>query len=912
MADSALKTAKKIFSVFDGSPEKFWDFLQVLKAARSESVASGNAGDYDPDADGMSAGMRTLHLLNMEMQPKIREAMKNGGDVSRLYDCYRESLLFSAPWYFEQFMLFMELDRPPKDKFYAPRQKTFKKHGFVQAMQALEDGELDELFLSCPPRVGKALANDTPVLTRKGWKKHGDLVVGDEVIGLDGRFKKVIAVHPKCELDVMVEFSNGEKIQCHENHEWLLYDHQRKKNTLRETWDYEQDWIESGEPGKRGHRYRFLLPKRGYIEGEHKDLPLDPYTLGVWLGDGTNKNPTISNPDCDKAIIDRIARNGNAPKWETRHKTTGVMYYGFGFREALQSMGMCHSRRALPKHIPDKYMTASIEQRLDLLAGLLDTDGTYTRREKRYHYTTVDEALRDGFIELVSTFGWRASVTAHEPCVSSSGVCGRKTVYDIGFCPDCVIPCELERKRNAEFAKKRGISLKSITRVEPKEGNCITVEGDGMYLAGKTLVPTHNTTLVRLFNVWEAGKHPNRSNLYSVFSDTVARSYYSGILEFITDTFTYNFNEVFPGTTIVSKNAQDLTVNLGRKTVFPTITARSIEGALNGSCDCNNLLLGDDLLEGIEEAMSKDRLIKKWSKVDNNLLTRAKEGCKFLWIGTRWSLLDPIGIRLELLERDEKYKNRRYKVINIPALDENDESNFDYDYGVGFSTEYFQQRRASFEHNNDVQSWLAQYMGQPVERSGMVFAPGEFRFYNGVLPEEQPVRRFMCVDPAFGGGDFVAAAACIMYANDDIYIPDVVYSNEMKDLTMPMLANLIKQNKIEYCEIEANKTLESYVLEFQQLLRDNGIRCTVTSKPASTRTSKHERIKDKSSDIKAHMIFLEANCRRTHYQKFMDNVYGFRMLDDKQHDDAPDCLAMSIASVFHFNNNYAYAFTRRF
>ena len=127
-----------------------------------------------------------------------------------------------------------------------------------------------------------------------------------------------------------------------------------------------------------------------------------------------------------------------------------------------------------------------------------------------------------------------------------------------------------------------------------------------------------------------------------------------------------------------------------------------------------------------------------------------------------------------------------------------------------------------------------------------------------------------------------------------------------------MLADMIRRYKIEYCEIEANKVLESYVLEFQQLLRNMGIRCTVVSKPANTLTHKHDRIKDKSTDIKSHMIFLEANNRRTHYQKFMDNVYAFRLLDDRQHDDAPDVLAMSIASVFHFSNNYAYAFTRRF
>lgn len=151
--------------------------------------------------------------------------------------------------------------------------------------------------------------------------------------------------------------------------------------------------------------------------------------------------------------------------------------------------------------------------------------------------------------------------------------------------------------------------------------------------------------------------------------------------------------------------------------------------------------------------------VSAWSKVDNNLLPRAKEKAKILWCGTRWSMIDPAGLRMELLENDERFVNRRYEIINLSALDENDESQFDYDYGVGFSSEYYRMRRASFERNNDMASWDAQYMGEPIERDGALFAPGDFRYYNGVLPEGEPDRVFMAVDPAFGG-DFVASSVC--------------------------------------------------------------------------------------------------------------------------------------------------------
>lgn len=466
---------------------------------------------------------------------------------------------------------------------------------------------------------------------------------------------------------------------------------------------------------------------------------------------------------------------------------------------------------------------------------------------------------------------------------------------------------EVDRPARERFYQPRKKQLKPIVEaLQALEDN----ELDELFLSQPPR--TGKTTLVLFYVTWLIGKHPEQSNLYCTFSDGVAKVFYSGILEIITDPVTYHWKNVFPHSPLVSKNAADYTVNIQKKNRYPSITCRSIDGTLNGACDCSGLLIGDDLCSGYEEAISKDRMIRLWGKVDNNMLPRAKQTAKHLWIGTRWSVIDPEGLRISLLESDKKFENVRYKVVNVPALDENDESNFDYDYGVGFDTAYYHQRRASFEHNDDMASWFAQYMGQPVERMGTLFTAGEVRFYNGELPSKVPVRRFMAVDPAFGGGDAVAAPVCLMYDDDDIYIPEVVYSFEGKRITMELLAQAIQNYGIELVQFEANKTLESYVQEFQNLLRERKIRCTVQMKPASTNKSKHQRIMDKASDIRDHMVFLEANIRKKHYQQFIDNVYSFKVYDEKQHDDAPDSLAMAISMVFRFNNNYAYTFRRMF
>ncbi len=170
-------------------------------------------------------------------------------------------------------------------------------------------------------------------------------------------------------------------------------------------------------------------------------------------------------------------------------------------------------------------------------------------------------------------------------------------------------------------------------------------------------------------------------------------------------------------------------------------------------------------------------------------------------------MIDPAGLRMELLQNDERFKNRRVKYINLSALDENDESRFDYDYGVGFSTEFYQQRRASFERNNDMASWLAQYMGQSIEREGALFTPNELRYFNGELPYGEPDRIFMVVDPAFGGGDFVASPVCYQYG-EDIFVPVVVYDDGDKKITQPLLANTVIRHSVQAMQIEANKSTE--------------------------------------------------------------------------------------------------------
>ena len=406
------------------------------------------------------------------------------------------------------------------------------------------------------------------------------------------------------------------------------------------------------------------------------------------------------------------------------------------------------------------------------------------------------------------------------------------------------------------------------------------------------------TTIVMMFMLWVMLRDSERSNLYSSFSDTVASTFYTGLLELLTDSETYRWKQIFPECSLASTNARDNLINIDRKKKYASFTSRSLYGTLNGAVDCNGYMACDDLISGIEEAMNKDRLNSAWAKVDNNLLPRGKQGTKKLWIGTRWSMIDPIARRIDLLENDPRCSGIRYSVINFPALDKDDESNFEYACEVGFNTDYFHQRRASFERNGDIASWLAQYMGEPVERDGSVFSPDEMQYYNGELPTGiDPDRVFIAVDPAWGGGDYVAAPVCYQY-NDTIYIHDVIFDNSDKRVTIPKIISAAIENEASAIFVEATKMTSGYTEEINTGLREKNKKLNVQSTTKHwTGKGKEQRIFDLAPNIRETMVFRQSGCRSKEYEQFMQNVFSFTITGKAKHDDAPDslCIALSMA-----------------
>lgn len=395
--------------------------------------------------------------------------------------------------------------------------------------------------------------------------------------------------------------------------------------------------------------------------------------------------------------------------------------------------------------------------------------------------------------------------------------------------------------------------------------------------------------IITLAMSWHCAKDAEKSNLYVTYKEGLGGAFLTGVMEIWTDP-TYCFSDVFSKVKVADTDSKNHKVDLVRKKKYKTLSGKGLESGLNGEYDAYGWMVLDDILEGIQDVLNPDTLKRKQIIFDNNVMSRKKEQCKLIHNGTIWSLHDLYSDRLDFLQNNPEAKNIRYEILKIPALDENDESNFDYDYGVGYTTQYYRTLRAKFEENDDMASWYAQYQQEPIERDGAVFNPEHMRFYNGVLPEEEPYRICAACDVALGGEDYLASAVAYMYEDGSIYIDDVVFDNSEKKITKPKVANMFIDNDVGSAFFEANQGGEGYKDEIEELLKKKGRKINLRSEYAPTNMRKEQRIWDKAGSIRE-FYFRDVGCRSHEYRKFMTNLYSFTVTGKNKHDDAADCLA---------------------
>lgn len=457
---------------------------------------------------------------------------------------------------------------------------------------------------------------------------------------------------------------------------------------------------------------------------------------------------------------------------------------------------------------------------------------------------------------------------------------------------------ELNREAKKRFYQPRRKVLKTV--VDDLQALCVD---DKLDLLAVSLPPgSGKTTLALFFLAFLAGREPNSPILTGSHSNAFIRGCYDEVLRLVDPQGEYLWHDVFPGISVSGTNAKDCRIDFDKRQRFETLEFTSIGTGNAGLYRAATLLYCDDLVSGIEVALSKERLDKLWETYTTDLRQRKiGDHCKELHIATRWSVHDVIG----RLEREYE-KNDRAKFIRIPAMDENDESNFDYQYGVGFSTKFYREQRDIM----DSVSWKALYMNQPIEREGLVYHPDELRrFFE--LPREEPDAIIGVCDTKDKGNDYAFLPVGYVYGQD-YYIADCVCDNGLPDTVDARLTDILVRDKVKACRFESNSAGRRVAEKIQGEVKRLGGVTNITTK--FTTANKETKIIVNSAWIKAHCLFLDESKykRNTDYGRMMDMLCSYTVAGKNKHDDVPDGMAMFAEFAQSLNGAAVEVFSRPF
>lgn len=393
---------------------------------------------------------------------------------------------------------------------------------------------------------------------------------------------------------------------------------------------------------------------------------------------------------------------------------------------------------------------------------------------------------------------------------------------------------------------------------------------------------TGKTTLGEFFISFVMGHYPNTPNLMSSHSGFMTRMFYDAVLNIITSN-EYCWSDVFPDAVFEGNNAKEETINLGRWQPFKTLTCRPIRGSLTGVTRCEGFLYVDDLVSGIEEALSIDRLDKLYGEYTTDLKSRKKKKAKEIHIATRWSVHDVIG-RLERMYEG----NPRAEFIAVPDIDpQTGKSNFDYDYDVGFDEKYFHDMEMSMD---DV-SYRCLYKSDPIEREGILYHPTELQRYIGGLPDREPDSILAICDTKDTGTDYNFLGVFYQYG-DRYYLEDLVFKNIDPGTLDELNSDMLVKHHVQQAQFESNKEGSRTANEVERLVKAKGGRCHITKK--YTTQNKETKIIVNSSWVKEHVIFKDITEYepKSDYGVMMSFLCSYTQLGKNKHDDAPDTLAM--------------------
>ena len=774
------------------------------------------------------------------------------------------------------------------------------------------------MIVQMPPQHGKEISDNQIVATTKGIKKHGDLIVGDYVFGRDGTPVKVLWVSEKTRSEYVVSFSDGAKIECHGNHEWTVYNRFRQKEETIETKHMASSTIYNGD-GKRGSRYKYQVDSNVCVMFDSRNVDLDPYVLGAWLGDGDSSCGIIHIGNNDVEII------GNSTyKFKESKGTTTRKFYSQELNILLKNNGLIKN-----KHVPDMYKYNSVEVRKNVIAGLIDTDGYVYHRNGRITISNTNKRIIDDAAFILRSLGQSVVVCEFKPRVSSSGIVGKKIVYQLCFNPTMTFPTKVKRKKITKLSINKKRAIVSIERKEGLGyGNCIQVDG-GIYLVGDTFIPTHNSEgSSRKLPAFMLGLNPDKKICIGSYAATIARDFNRDVQRIID---TPRYRELFPGTYLNGSNVvtmantylrnSDVIEMVGRKGSL-RVVGRG--GSLTSKTVDVSIL--DDVYKDYAEGNSPIVRAAAWKWYTTVVRTRLHNDSQELIVFTRWHDDDLIGrieksgetiIDVKCWADLEDVTPGAWVRINFEGLKTGEPTEIDpREPGAALWESRHSKQKLEAQKALDPVQFQCLYQGNPGSAEGRLYQP--FKTWVEKSDYGTYIRSGAYIDVADEGDDLLFAATYDVYKSDNLFfnektkrmepilfalITDMEMTDENTDVTTVTVPAMINRNGTQKAWVESNNGGAGYEKVIKKKVR-------AITDPFYQGGNKESRIITASAMVNQHIIMPFG--WETRYKAVYDHVTGFlRNFGANTHDDPEDGLTGIYEKEIADGNIQPYAHANR-
>ena len=522
---------------------------------------------------------------------KFASESKDKEKLVRVVEFIKEGYQVRGRRHFEDFLIAVEWNYNWENKPYEIRKNVLRE--WVEWLEDLEYGRLKVLSISAPPRTGKALSLDSKVLTPKGWKEMRDIHEGDEVIGADGKSCNVLGVFPQGITDLYrVTFDDNTSVKCSGDHLWEVQTRDDrccgKKRIVKTTDMIKNVMVENCT--RRNYSIDYVEPVE--FENTLEEDDLHPYLLGILIGDGGLHGHTFTSKD--KEIVDRFRKlmpktdkltyKSNydytyAKKEDTRNSKGYIIKSTI--TKKLEEYGL-EKTKSTNKFIPKKYLYSSIENRIELLRGLMDTDGYCGGAINEF--CTTSKQLSEDVTELARSLGGR--VTIGEKIGKYKDKNGKivecNKAYRL-YIKMPINPFYLKRKAEKCITREKHIRkykyIAKIEKIPDEETQCIYVDNESHLFVTDGYNITHNTFLGVRYFVWCMLRHPDRSCFFVSHTAAMASKVYSDVISTIEESKN-EITKIFPRGKIVQRNAEQNFIRLDNDSGNPYHTAyfRGIDG----------------------------------------------------------------------------------------------------------------------------------------------------------------------------------------------------------------------------------------------------------------------------------------------------------------------------------------------